>query len=489
MDSTTIAELIALIVVVALVLIDLATRIFALLWVPRNRRPQTAMAWLLAITFMPFLGFALFLLLGSWRLPRSRREKQDRIDQLIAESTSGVDAIDPDEPLEPWMERVVELNRRLGAIPLVGGNAATQFADDQASLDAMIADIRAATQRVHVEFYILLLDQVTAPFFDALAEARARGVIVRVLLDHLGCFRYPGYRRTIRRLDEIGVQWRLMLPVQPLKGRWQRPDLRNHRKLLTIDGRIGWNGSQNIIETGYQRHRNHRRGLHWLDYMARFEGPVVAAIDAVFVSDWYAETNELLLDEVQLPEPTRGTVDCQLVPSGPGFAGENNLRLFNALVYAARRRITLVSPYFVPDDSMLYAITTAAESGVEVELIASEIGDQFFVFHAQRSYYEALLRAGVRIFLYRAPTILHAKHMVFDDAVAVIGSSNLDMRSFTLDLEVSMMVHDRGFVGELIDIQQGYKAQCRELELEPWLRRPLRHQLLDNVARLTAALQ
>ena len=307
---------------------------------------------------------------------------------------------------------------------------------------------------------------------------------VRVLLDHLGNFPYPGYRRTIRRLKAMGVQWHLMLPFQPWRLLIQRPDLRNHRKLLVIDGEIAFTGSQNIIETPYQKRGNRRRGLHWKDYMARFEGPVVAGIDALFVTDWYTETGELLTREAAPARKSgEGDLDCQVVPSGPGFSGENNLRLFNSLVYAAQERIILVSPYFVPDDSMLYAITTAAQSGLDVQLFVSEIGDQFFVFHAQRSYYEQLLRAGVRIFRYAKPTILHAKHFTIDDQVAVIGSSNLDMRSFTLDLEISVMVRGEKFIRDLRGLEDAYREHSRELTLDEWMSRPLHRRILDHVAR------
>jgi cardiolipin synthase len=384
----------------------------------------------------------------------------------------------------------VNLNRSLGAMPLVGGNVAEMWADNQVSLDHMIEDIGTAEKTLHVEFYILSLDDTTQPFFDALKAAHDRGVTVRVLLDHLGNFPYPGYRRTIRWLKRSGVQWHLMLPFQPWRLLVQRPDLRNHRKLLVIDGQVAYTGSQNIIETPYQKRGNRRRGLHWKDYMARFEGPVVAGIDALFVTDWYSETGEVLLREAA---PARrsgdGELDCQVIPSGPGFAGENNLRTFNSLVYAAQERIVLVSPYFVPDDSMLYAITTAAQSGLDVQLFVSEIGDQFFVFHAQRSYYEQLLRAGVRIFRYAKPTILHAKHFTIDDQISVIGSSNLDMRSFTLDLEISVMVRGGTFLEELREIEDEYRTNSKELTLEEWMARPLYRRILDHVARLTAAVQ
>ncbi|TPW74135.1 cardiolipin synthase [Schumannella soli] len=481
---------ITLLVLIALILIDLGARIAALVVIPRNRRPQTAMAWLLAISLLPYIGILIFLLFGSHRLPRRRRQKQREINQYIVEQTEGIEKVTERDPWPPWLGPIVELNRTLGAMPLVGGNRAELFDDNARSLAAMTADIRAAKRLIHCEFYILSLDSTTEPFFQALEDAVARGVKVRVLLDHLGNVKYPGFGRTKRRLTEMGADWHLMLPVQPLKGHWRRPDLRNHRKLLVIDGEIGWTGSQNVIETPYQVRKNHRRGLHWKDFMSRFEGPIVAGIDALFVTDWYSETDVLLEREAADARDTvHGPMDCQVVPSGPGFPGENNLRLFNSLLYAAKHKAIVVSPYFVPDDSMLYAITTAAQSGVEVQLFVSEIGDQFFVFHAQRSYYEALLRAGVRIFLYEKPTILHAKHMTIDDEVSVIGSSNMDMRSFTLDLEISVMVRDRDYTQRLRAVEDDYRAHSREITLDEWNARPLRRKVLDNFARLTAALQ
>jgi cardiolipin synthase len=477
-------------ITIAALAVDITARVLALIFVPKNRRPQTALAWLLAIWFLPYVGIILFLILGRARLPRARRRKQREINQYILDTTEGFDRVKLDPPWPTWLQPIVELNRTLGAMPLVGGNSARMWNDNTESLAQMTAAIRVATKTVHCEFYILLLDEATADFFDALEEAHDRGVRVRVLLDHLGNAQYPGYRRTVKRLNAMGIEWKRMLPFRPSRAQFQRPDLRNHRKLLVIDGQIAFTGSQNVIETGYQRRKNHKRGLHWKDYMARFEGPVVAGIDALFVTDWYSETGELLEREAA---PARasgdGDFDCQVVPSGPGFEGENNLRLFNSLVYAAQKKVILTSPYFVPDDSMLYAITTAAQSGLEVELFVSEIGDQFLVFHAQRSYYEALLRAGVKIWLYAGPTILHSKHFTIDDQISVIGSSNMDMRSFSLDLEISVMVRGQEFLRELREIEEQNRALSRELTLEEWLQRPVWHRTLDNLARLTAAVQ
>jgi cardiolipin synthase len=480
----------AAIVVVALVVVDFIIRVLSLVFVPRNRRPQTALAWLLAIFFLPYIGIGLFLLLGTFRLPKRRREKQVEINQYILDTTEGFDRVAEEAPWPDWLGPIVELNRSLGAMPMVGGNSCVLYDADAVALAAMREEIGLATKSVHVEFYILALDATTQPFFDALAAAVQRGVVVRVLLDHLGTLQYKGFRPAKRALKKMGAHWHLMLPFQPLRGRMQRPDLRNHRKLLVVDGTVAFTGSQNVIDPSYEKRGNVRRGLQWKDFMVRFEGPVVAGIDALFVTDWYAETDELLAREAAPVRRTGpGPMDCQVVPSGPGFDGENNLRLFNSLVYAAQKKVILVSPYFVPDDSMLYAITTAAQSGLEVQLFVSETGDQFFAYHAQRSYYEALLRAGVRVFLYRSPTILHAKHFTIDDDVSVIGSSNMDMRSFSLDFEISVMIWGGTFLHRLRAIENDYRENSRELTLDEWLTRPRLSRAFDNLARLTAAVQ
>ena len=481
----------AVAITAVLLIVDLAIRVTALLVVPINRKPQTAIAWLLVIFLIPYFGFILFLFIGSTKLPKRRRDKQLEINKYILETTEGTDKVKRDHPWPPWLEPAVELNRTLGAMPLVGGNTAELYTKYSESLQAMTDAVGGAKKYVHVEFYILALDKSTARFFEAMASAVERGVTVRVLLDHIASLRSPGYFRTIRRLKKIGVKWQLMLPIQPWKGKYQRLDLRNHRKLLVVDGVIAYTGSQNMIDRSYNKRSNRRRGLQWTDLMVRFEGPIVAGINALFVTDWYSETDELLNRETE-PVPRRvprDTIDCQVVPSGPGFEGENNLRLFNSLLYGATEKITITSPYFVPDESMLYAITTAAQSGLEVELFVSEVGDQPLAYHAQRSYYEVLLRAGVHIWLYEEPTVLHAKHFTIDDDVAVIGSSNMDMRSFTLNLEISVMVRGRSFVDELRRISEVYRQHSRELTLEEWLDRPVRSVVLDNLARLTSTVQ
>ncbi|TDN45830.1 cardiolipin synthetase 2 [Curtobacterium flaccumfaciens] len=478
-------------ITVLLVLLDLAIRVFSIIYVPINRKPQTATAWLLAIFLIPYVGFIVFLVIGSTKLPHARREKQTEINAYILEQTEGIERVRRDHPWPLWLESITTLNRELGAMPLVGGNSAELYPDYEESIAEMTRAIDDARRFVHVEFYIATIDDTTRPFFDALARAQARGVSVRFLLDHWASRGYPGYKETLAFMDDAGIEWHLMLPLLPLQGKFQRPDLRNHRKIMVIDGSVAFTGSQNLIDSSYDLQSHIDKGMVYKDLFARFEGPVVAGLNALFVTDWYSETDELLLRESDpVQRADRGdALDCQVVPSGPGFDGENNLRLFNALLYSAQKKVSITSPYFVPDDSMLYAITTTAQRGVEVELFVGEMGDHAMTWHAQRSYYEGLLRAGVKIWLYRAPTILHAKHFTIDDEVSVIGSSNMDMRSFSLNLEVSVMVRGKRFVDALREVQDAYKEHSFELRLDSWLGRPRRSQVLDNVARLTAALQ
>ena len=487
MTSSEVSLLIAIIAIA----IDLLVRVLAIIFVPRNRRPGSAMAWLLAIFFIPYIGVLFYLLIGSPRLGRKRRAKQDEINAFIKESTHDVEFLAKTPRKPEWFPPIVELNRTLGAMPLMGGNSASMRIDYEQNMVDMAADIDKAKRFVHMEYYILSHDSVTQPIFDAMERAVARGVTVRVLFDHVAALRTVGYRKTKKKLTAIGADWQLMLPFLPFQGKYERPDLRNHRKLLIIDDHIGWMGSQNLIDSSYLKRGNIKRGLHWKDANVRLQGPVVAALNAIFLSDWYSETDQLLGSEalpVKLTKPT-GELDCQLVPSGPGFASENNLRMFLALLYAARKKIIITSPYFVPDESLLYAITAATQRGVEVELFVSEIGDQALVYHAQRSYYEALLEAGVTIWLYKAPTILHSKHLSIDDDVAVIGSSNMDMRSFSLNLEISLLVRGKEFVDEMRAVEQRYRSVSRQLSMEEWRKQPLRSTVLDGLARLTSALQ
>ncbi len=472
--------------------IYLAIIVFAASVISANRKPSSAIAWVLAVIFIPVIGVLFFLLVGNGRLPKHRRDEQQLVTRAIMDRTQGgLDQILSNADRWPeWLPSIATLNRNLGALPMVGGNTATLIPDYLGSIQAMADEIDRAESYVHVEFFILVWDSDTKPFFDALGRACARGVTVRVLSDHVAQFSYPNRKQTLRLLQEMGAQYMPMLPLQPFKGHWRRPDMRNHRKLIVVDGAVGYAGSQNLIIDHYHKKANIKRGLHWHELMARFSGPIVRELNAVFITDWYSETQDLLhLNEAPVVlsrEP--GQLDAQVVPSGPSFENDNNLKMFAAVIQNARRRISVTSPYFVPDETIQMAMVTAGNRGLDVELFVSEISDQFMVYHAQRSYYEQLLRAGVKIYLYAAPTVLHAKHLSIDDDVAIIGSSNLDIRSLSLHMELMVLVHGREFVDAMREVEDGYRSQSRLLTLEHWLQRPRGEKALDNLMRLTSSL-
>jgi cardiolipin synthase len=475
---------------IALALVDYAIKFFAIGVIPSNRKPSSSMAWLILILIIPFAGFIIFLILGRTNTGAKRLTRQHAADEATRAATDLLPASPVSGP--GYLGSMATLNRNLGSLPLQDGNLIELIPGYDDSIQQMTEAVEAATSTVEVEFYICAWDDVTSPFFEALAAAAARGVTVRLLFDHLASRGIPGYKEEfVPKLEKSGIEWHPMLSLHPLKGQFQRPDLRNHRKLMVVDGRIAFMGSQNLIEPGYNKPKNHAAGRKWVELVARIDGPTVNALKAVFAQDWYIETHQRMSDEI-VPDSVTAHVDGvagQVLPSGPGYVSENNLRLFTALIYSAQHRISLTSPYFVPDEPLLYAVTTAAQRGVEVELFVSEEGDQFMVYHAQCSYYTALLKAGVRIYLYPAPAVLHSKHFSIDDDVAVVGSSNMDMRSFALNYEVSLMLTGGDTVRRFREVEDTYRSLSRELTLAEWSQRSRRSTYVDNAMRLTSALQ
>jgi cardiolipin synthase A/B len=474
-----------------LALLSLVIKVLALGVVPRDRKPSTGIAWLMVVLLSTWLGLIAFAFFGRTSVGSKRRLQQEAANREISTRTGALPDLPDGLVGPPYLATSVHLNRALGSLPMTGGNSIEYLPDYGETMAAMAAAVRAAEEYVLVEFYISAWDEVTDPVLTAMAEAAERGVQVQFLFDHLGSRGIPGYKDFVQRLDGTGIEWHPMLPLHPLKGTWRRPDLRNHRKLLVVDGLVGFMGSLNLIEAGYNKPKNHETGRHWVDLMMRVEGSMVAALESVFAIDWEKETG--VLRDVQLRDRaaamTAEGVCAQVLPSGPGFAMENNLRLFNTLIYGAQRRLSLTSPYFVPDESLLYAVTTAAQRGVDVELFVSEESDQFMVGHAQASYYKALLEAGIKIWLYPAPAILHSKHFTVDDDIAVIGSSNMDMRSFALNYEIVTLLVGGDAVPRLREIEDAYRTVCRPLELAEWNKRGQGAQYVDTVMRLTSALQ
>ncbi|MCI4010164.1 cardiolipin synthase [Brevibacterium sp. ZH18] len=479
---------------VSLIVIEYVVKILAIGVVPENRRPSSSSAWLLLILFVPIVGIPLFLMLGSPYINQRRARIQADANELMHEGADDLPDVPPSLDAPRDFVSIAALGRSLTSLPMVTGNSHGVISDYEASIARMAELVDEARDYAHVEIYIMAWDSTTDIFFQALERAAARGVRVRVLFDHLGSRKYPGFHRLGKRLTKVGIEWHLMLPFIPWRGKARRIDLRNHRKLLVVDGTRAMMGSQNMIDSSYLQKKNIAIGRAWHDIMVEISGPIVAAVEAVFSTDWYSECGEALgirpyESDGNEPDIGGATSAMQLIPSGPGFKTEPNLKVFTSMMYLAQERLAIVSPYFVPDESLLSAVTTAARRGVDVELYVSEQADQYMVDRAQSSYYRSLLEAGVRIFLYPKPEVLHSKCFVVDDKYAVMGSSNMDMRSFGLNYEISLLTTGGDLVGDITEVIAGYQQDSRELTLEEWEKRPLIRRYMESVMRLTSALQ
>lgn len=459
------------------------------------------------ILFFPFIGLPLFLLIGSPYINKRRQRIQAQANELLATGVGQLPSAPPSANLSEELRGTVELTRKLTSLPMVTGTNLGVEMDYQRCFQRMTELVDTAEETVDVEFYITARDSTTEPFFHALASAVQRGAKVRLLLDHIGSRKYPGFKDMQKWMTEVGIEWHLMLPFRPFSGSWKRPDLRNHRKLLVVDGRVAMMGSLNLIESSYGSEKNRQIGRHWNDIMIELTGEIVTSLEAVFAVDWYSETGEIinihayrpdqhLVAEELLPSAhggerhVGGAVNAvQLIPSGPGFLTSPSLRAFNSLIYTAQTRLAIVSPYFVPEESLLESITTAAMRGVEVELYVSEQADQFMVDRAQSSYYQALLDAGVNIYMYPAPQVLHTKCFLIDNNCTVLGSSNMDMRSFGLNYEISLLATGGDVIEQVAGVIDTYKGLSKQIDPEQWPNRPVGRRYAESVMRLTSALQ
>lgn len=449
-------------------------RLGALAVVPFRRSAAAARSWLLLIFFLPLPGVVLFLLIGSPRFPDWRVHRF----QLMRDFLRGVsDRLRKEGAVLDKPSDVTALAERLGFLPAVSGNQAELLDDYDATVDRLIADIDGAEKHVRILTYIFADDAVGRRVIDALGRAVKRGVPCHVLVDPVGSHKWV--RHALRLLQNAGVDARAALPFRPFRHRTRR-DMRNHRKLFIVDGRIGYAGSQNIIC------RDFRPGVVNRELVARVTGPAVAEMTAVFLTDWFLETEQLLEAEPLVPV-SRGDCQLQVLPSGADYPLEGFQTLLTWQIDRAEKQVVLVTPYLIPDDSLVSAMSTAVVRGVDVRVVVSEVVDQPLVNLAQCSYYEQLLSSGVRIHRYR-DYLLHAKTVRIDDRLGIIGSSNVDIRSFQLNEEVSLLVLDHTTMQRLRQIHDGYIAGSDELLLDAWRRRSAFRKFAESMARLVGPL-
>lgn len=461
----------------ALLIVDWLIRLAALWWIPSRTAPAAARSWLLLVGFVPLLGLPLYLLLGHPWLSRERVERQARASDVIREEQRPLSALRWSPHSGPAAE-MAPLIERQGAFMPTHGNAVVLLDDYDASLRALLDDIGAAKHQVHLLYYLMFDDAVGEAVTAALCGAAARGITCRVLLDAVGAKR--GLRAYRTRLRAAGVIVHDMLPGGLRWRRSGRMDLRNHRKIAVIDNGIGYVGSQNLANATFVPGHPNR------ELVARVQGPVVSHLEGVFASDWYIETGERLDVRPDLSVQAQD-VATQLLPSGPAYPFENARDTVNALIHLARHKVVLTTPYFVPDDATLSALRIAALSGVDVQLVLSATNNQALTAWAQQSYYAELLACGVKIALYR-PHFLHAKHLTVDDDIALVGSINLDIRSFALNAEIGLICYDAGVVARIRAIEADYLAHADVVQAEAWQRRPGWQRSREGIARLADSL-
>jgi cardiolipin synthase len=449
-----------------------------------GREPAARIAWIVIILILPALGVIAYILLGETNIGRRRIARMHQIlDALPAPQTLSEPQFEAMQPSIPELyEPHFRVGRSINGFTPVGGNQARLMTDSNAAIESIVADIDAATDHVHLLFYIWLADTNGCKVVDALKRATARGVACRAMVDDLGSRRMIKSKHW-REMRAAGVRLGLALPVgnpllRMLKG---RIDLRNHRKIVVIDDSITYCGSQNCADPEF---RVKAKYAPWVDAMVRFEGPIARQNQYLFAADWMAYVDERIDDLLRRPIPdAKPGITAQVVGSGPTIRQSAMPEMFETLMYSARRELVITTPYYVPDESMQEAICASARRGVATTIIFPARNDSRLVAAASRSNYADLLAAGVRILEYQGG-LLHTKSLTLDGELALIGSANMDRRSFDLNYENNILLYDPALTAEIRERQQSYIARSRPVsraEVEAWT---VPRRLLNNTVAM-----
>jgi len=445
-----------------------------------HREPASRIAWVVVIVALPLLGILAYLFFGETNIGRRRVARlRESIARLPGWNDAAAESvIRQREDIPQRYMHLFQAGQTINGFAPVGGNRGHLLPDSNATIDAIVADIDAAQNHVHLLFYIWLTDHNGCKVIEALKRAAARGVTCRAMADDLGSRSMIGSKHW-RAMREAGVLLAVALPVgNPLlRLLIGRIDLRNHRKIIVIDNQITYCGSQNCADPEF---RVKAKYAPWVDAMIRFEGPVARQNQYLFTSDWMAETNEDISGLLREPiSETESGFPAQVIGTGPTVRYSAMPEMFETLIYAARRELVITTPYYVPDESMQAALCASAYRGVETTIIFPARNDSWIVGAASRSYYSDLLAAGVRIFEYEGG-LLHTKSLTIDGEISLIGSANMDRRSFELNFENNILFYDQALTGELRQRQDSYIASSRIVAAEMVESWSWQHRLCNN---------
>ena len=462
-----------------------------LILVRKGSRPSVASGWMVLVLALPVLGTVLYFSLGETRFGRRRirrhREVLARIDRPAFHEFGDPAVRTP---------RLGQVERELSTLAesvshgvVCGGNRIELTHETDDTIASMIAAIDGAAHHCHLLFYIWLDDGTGRRMAEAMLRAAARGVECRVLVDAVGS---KGFLRsaTCRRLRDGGVRVVAALPVNLLRMVFSRIDLRNHRKILVVDGVIGFTGSQNIADAAFAPKA---RFAPWVDCMVRIEGPAVRELQMIFVVDWCLDAphdgGDMDLDAILSIEPAAHPdgVPAQVLATGPNYQVDAITQLVQGLVQSAHRELVLTTPYFVPDQATLTNFTVTARRGIDVHLVVPARNDSRLVGLASRSLFGPLLDAGVSIEEYHGG-LLHAKTVVVDETIGVVMSANLDLRSYELNFECGVLVYDADFARRLRGLQRHYQSKSTPVPEDRWRTRPFRVRLAQGVASVLSPL-
>ncbi len=449
-----------------------------------SHRSATSLAWLLVLLLLPGVGIALWFLMGESMLGTWRRRRHAALLEELGPQTARLSLREDAVADLPAYQESVSLAYAVGGAPPRPGNDVELMGDTDTVLERLVQDIDAAEHHCHLLFYIWLDDHAGRLVAAALERAAQRGVACRVLLDDVGARSFLR-SATSRRMVESGVQVVRSLPASLLRVFVARLDMRNHRKLAILDGRVGYTGSQNIASASFAPKP---KFAPWVDCMLRVEGPAVHDLQEIFINDWYLETEQAPLDALALDPPqVEGGVAVQVLPSGPSHDNEALEQMALSFFHRARQELCLTTPYFVPGDAEIASLCTAARRGVRVVIVLPARCDSRLVAAVSRSHYPELIAAGVEVHEFQEG-LLHAKTLTVDRRLGLVTTANFDQRSFDLNYEVSTLVYDDDLASRLRFLQMGYVEKSKRVELSSVSDRSIGRRLLENAARVFSPL-